>query len=139
MRGVPLRLEVGPRDVTSGVVTASRRDIPGKEGKLSIPQTQLTEKIESLLLEIHESLYHKALAFRDSHIFEPKNYDDMKEILSNGWAYTWWCGSRECEEKIKEDTKATTRCIPLGQTKESGKCIYCGKPASEKIYFAKAY
>ena len=84
-------------------------------------------------------MYQKALDFRDSHIFDPKNYDEMKEVLQNGWAFSWWCGNADCEAKVKEDTKATCRCIPLEQPGGSGKCIVCGQPADEKAYFSRAY
>jgi prolyl-tRNA synthetase len=63
----------------------------------------------------------------------------LKEVVQNGWAFSWWCGSAECEAKVKEDTKATTRCMPLNQPEESGSCIVCGKPAHRKVYFARAY
>jgi prolyl-tRNA synthetase len=84
-------------------------------------------------------MFNKARAFRDANIHDPKNYDELKQIVTDGWAYSWWCGSADCEAKIKEETRATTRCIPLDQTGESGPCIYCGQPAAEKVYFARAY
>jgi prolyl-tRNA synthetase len=139
MRGVPVRIEVGPKDVEKGSVMVARRDIPGRDGKLIIPQENLKGAIAELLTEIHAAMYDKAKSFRDSHISEPSNYDDLKKIVENGWAYSWWCGDATCEAKVKEDTKATTRCIPLDQPGGSGKCVVCGKPASEKVYFAKAY
>ena len=139
MRGVPLRIEVGPRDVDNQQITIARRDILGREGKSSLSTDNISDQIDLLLDEIHKSIYQKAVAFRDSHIFEPKDYDELKEIVTNGCAYSWWCESPECEQKIKEDTKATTRCIPLEQENGTGKCIYCGKEAHKKVYFAKAY
>jgi len=139
MRGVPVRIEVGPKDVEKGSVMVARRDIPGRDGKQIIPQENLKGAIAELLTEIHAAMYDKAKSFRDSHISEPSNYDDLKKIVENGWAYSWWCGDATCEAKVKEDTKATTRCIPLDQPGGSGKCVVCGKPASEKVYFAKAY
>ncbi|HZU87262.1 MAG TPA: proline--tRNA ligase [Anaerolineaceae bacterium] len=139
MRGVPLRLEIGPKDVQNGVVTAARRDIPGKAGKTALSMEQLPGQIAELLTEMHAALFERARAFRDAHIFDPKDYAEMQEVLQNGWALSWWCGSVECEAKIKEDTKATTRCIPLDQPGGHGQCIVCGQPASEKAYFAKAY
>ncbi|KAF0110991.1 MAG: prolyl-tRNA synthetase [Chloroflexi bacterium] len=139
MRGVPLRLEVGPKDVEKESVMAARRDIPGREGKSILPQEQLRGKIADLLTDIHTSLYERARAFRDAHIFDPKNYDELKQIVQEGWAFSWWCGDPACEAKVKEDTKATTRCIPLDQPARNGKCIVCGKDAHEKVYFSKAY
>lgn len=139
MRGVPLRLEIGPKDVEKGVVTAARRDIPGKAGKTALIMEHIDGQVAALLTEIHASLYEKAVAFRDSHIFDPKDYDELKEVVQNGWAYSWWCGSKECEAKVKEDTKATTRNIPLDQPGGTGRCVVCGEPAHEKVYFARAY
>ncbi len=139
MRGVPLRIEIGPKDVEKGVVTAARRDIPGKAGKTALSMEQLAGQVAELLTEIHAALYEKALAFRDAHIFEPKSYSEFKEVVQNGWAYSFWCGDKECEAQIKEDTKATTRCIPLEQESGRSVCIHCGKTATERAYFARAY
>ncbi len=139
MRGVPLRIEIGPKDVQKGSVMAARRDRPGREGKSFLSQENLAGQVDVLLNDIQQSLLQKATAFRDAHIFEPKDYEELKEIVQHGWAYAWWCGSGECEAKIKEETKATTRCIPMNQPEGSGTCVYCGKPAKEKVYFARAY
>ena len=139
MRGVPLRLEIGPKDVDKGVVTAARRDQPGRVGKTTLGLDQLSDQVSALLETIQKALYDKAVAFRDAHIFNPKDYQELQEVVQKGWAYSWWCGSKECESKIKEDTKATTRCIPLDQPGGSGKCIVCGEKADQKVYFARAY
>lgn len=139
LRGVPLRIEIGPKDVEKGSLAFARRDIPGREGKTFVPQTQLEGQVAEMLSEIQASLYDRALAFRNAHIFEPKDYGELQSVVQDGWAYSYWCGSLECEARIKEDTKATTRCIPLDQKESTGKCIVCGKPAKEKAYFAKAY
>lgn len=139
MRGVPLRLEIGPKDVEKHSVMAARRDIPGKPGKSILSMENLAAQIGSLLDEVQAGLLAKATRFRDEHIFEPRDYGHLKEVVQNGWAYAWWCGSADCEAKIKEETKATTRCIPLDQEGGKGKCIYCGQPADEKVYFARAY
>jgi len=139
MRGVPLRIEIGPRDVDNGVITLARRDMPGKEAKITVTIDQAAGTVAELLLAIHASLYDRAVAFRDSHIFDPKDYEEFKQVLNSGWALSWWCGEKACEATIKEDTKATTRCIPLDQPGGSGKCIHCGKPATEKAIFARAY
>ena len=139
MRGVPLRIEVGPKDVEKGSVMVARRDIPGREGKQIIPQENLSGAIAELLTEIHTALFERAKTFRDSHIFDPKDYEELKQTVENGWAYSWWCGDPACETKVKEDTRATTRCIPLDQPGGKGKCIICGKEANEKVYFAKSY
>ncbi len=139
MRGVPLRVEIGPKDVQKGTVALARRDMPGKAGKSFVSQENLAGQVAELLSEIHAAMYDRALAFRDAHIFDPKDYAELKEVVQNGWAFSWWCGSEECEAHIKEDTKATTRCIPLEQPGGTGRCIYCGAPATEKVYFARSY
>ncbi|MHC1740725.1 MAG: proline--tRNA ligase [Anaerolineaceae bacterium] len=139
LRGVPVRIEVGPKDVEKNSVMVARRDIPGREGKQILPQESLPGAIAELLTEMHASLFDRAKSFRDSHIFEPGDYEELKQIIEKGWAYTWWCGDAACEAKVKEDTRATTRCIPLDQPGGKGKCIVCGKEASEKVYFSKAY
>lgn len=139
MRGVPLRIEVGPKDVEKGSVMVSRRDIPGRDGKTIIPQSEISGRVKDLLDEIQKSLLVKATQFRDSHIFEPKDYEDLKQIVDHGWAFSWWCGDPACEAKVKEDTKATTRCIPFEQPGGHGKCVVCGKDATEKVYFSRAY
>jgi prolyl-tRNA synthetase len=139
LRGVPIRIEIGPKDVEKGSVALARRDIPGREGKSFIPQAGLRAEVDKTLAAIHKAMYDKALAFRDAHIFDPADYEEFKQVVLNGWAYSYWCGRSECEGKIKEDTKATTRCIPLDQKPGEGKCIYCGEAAHEKVYFARAY
>jgi len=139
MRGVPLRIEIGPKDVEKGTVAMARRDKPGREGKSFVPQAGLSRTVGMLLDEIQASLLARATTFRDSHIFDPKDYAELTEVVQNGWAYSYWCGDNECEAKVKEDTKATTRCIPLEQKEEKGKCIVCGKNAKRKVYFARAY
>jgi prolyl-tRNA synthetase len=139
MRGVPLRIEVGPKDVEKGSVALARRDKPGKEGKAFVPQAGLNSAVSGLLVEIQDALLKRATEFRDANIHEPKDYDDLKKIVTDGWAFSYWCESRECEAKVKEDTKATTRNIPFNQPTETGTCIVCGKPSKRKVYFAKAY
>ena len=139
MRGVPLRIEIGPKDVEKGTVALARRDRPGREGKSFLPQVGLAAAVTELLIDIQKSLLERATAFRDSHIFDPKDYTELKEAVQNGWAYSYWCESAECETKVKEDTKATTRCIPLDQQEGHGKCIVCGEDAKRKVYFARSY
>jgi prolyl-tRNA synthetase len=139
LRGVPLRIEVGPKDVEKGTVAFSRRDKPGKEGKFFVPATQLAGQVAEVLQTIQASLFEKALVFRESNTHNPMDYKEFKEIVQNGWANSWWCGRLECEEKIKEETRATTRCIPLAHEGGTGSCIYCGLPAKEKAFFARSY
>lgn len=139
LRGVPLRIEVGPRDVEKSSVMTARRDQPGKPGKKILSMENLSAQIGDLLDEIQAALLARATAFRDDNIHDASSYDQLKEIVQNGWAFSWWCGDATCEAAIKEDTKATIRCIPLEQPGGHGTCVYCGKPAHEKVYFAKAY
>jgi prolyl-tRNA synthetase len=94
---------------------------------------------ERLLAEIQQALHDKALAFRKSNTHDAKTYDDLKKAVENGFAFSFWCGSAECEAKIKEETRATMRCIPLDQPGGSGACVSCGKPASERAIFGRAY
>jgi prolyl-tRNA synthetase len=139
MRGVPLRIEIGPKDVEKGSVALARRDRPGKEGKSFVSQDGLAGVVGQMLVDIQRSLLEKATAFRDAHIHQPKDYDDLKQIVQDGWALAWWCGNPDCEARIKDETRASTRCIPLEQPGGTGHCVYCGAEASEQVYFARAY
>jgi prolyl-tRNA synthetase len=139
MRGVPLRLEIGPKDVAKGTVALARRDRPGKEGKSFVPQDRIQSLAAETLASIHTSLYDRALAFRKANTHDPRSYDEFRQAVEGGWAFSWWCGDGACETQIKEETKATTRNIPLEQPGGSGRCIHCGKPATERAIFAKAY
>jgi prolyl-tRNA synthetase len=139
MRGVPLRIEIGPKDVEKGTVAFARRDIPGKEGKVFVPCSQLEGQVAEILQTIQASLFDRALAFREANTYDPKTYDELKEVVQKGWALSWWCGNKECEAKVKDDTKASTRCIPLEQREGHGPCIVCGNDSSERVYFARSY
>jgi prolyl-tRNA synthetase len=139
MRGVPLRIELGPKDVAKSGAVLARRDRPGKEGKSAIPQAGIAEAVGMALAEIQKSLYDRALAFREANTAEPKDYAEFKAAVEKGFALACWCGSADCEAKIKEETKATMRCIPLEQPWGPGRCILCNRPAKEKAIFARAY
>ena len=139
MRGVPLRLEVGPKDIANNTVALARRDLPGKEGKSFVPQTDIAHTVADRLKTIQQALLDRARAFRDANTRDPQTYAEFKTVVEKGFAFSYWCGERECEAQIKEETKATTRCIPFEQPGEPGICIHCGQPAREKAYFAKAY
>ncbi|MFN2169535.1 MAG: proline--tRNA ligase, partial [Anaerolineae bacterium] len=115
LRGVPLRIEIGPRDVEKESVVFARRDIAGREGKSFVPMAGLTGAVGEMLDTIQENMLATATAFRDANIHEAKDYEALKAIVGNGWARAYWCGDDACEAKIKEDTKATSRCIPLDQ------------------------
>jgi prolyl-tRNA synthetase len=139
MRGVPLRMELGPKDVAKNSVVLARRDRPGKEGKSFVVQEGIAASVSQMLVEIQKALYDRALAFREGNTSNPATYDEFKKAVERGFALAWWCGSVTCEQKIKEETKATMRCIPLEQPGGNGKCIHCGSTASEKAIFARAY
>jgi len=139
MRGVPIRMEIGPKDVANQSVVLARRDIPGRDGKTFVGWSDLETRIPELLAEIQQSLFDKALAFRLANTHEVETYEEFKAAVDDGFALAWWCGSGDCDNAIKSETKATNRCIPMDQPGGEGKCIYCGKPAKEKAIFGKAY
>ncbi|HTZ74043.1 MAG TPA: proline--tRNA ligase [Candidatus Aquilonibacter sp.] len=139
MRGVPLRIELGPKDVAKGSVVLARRDRPGKEGKSFVPQAGIGATVAAALEEIQKALHDRALEFRKANTAETSDYEEFKKAVEKGFALSWWCGSSDCEAKIKEETKATMRCIPLDQEAGTGKCVYCGQAARDKAIFAKAY
>lgn len=139
LRGVPLRIEIGPKDVEKGSVALARRDFPGKEGKSFVSRDQLDKQVGDMLVAIQQSLFAKALAFREANTHDPKDYTELTNVMQYGWALSWWCGKKECEAKVKEDTKASTRCIPSEQPGGEGRCIVCGEPATEKVIFARSY
>jgi prolyl-tRNA synthetase len=139
MRGVPLRVEIGPKDVQKGTVVLARRDKPGKEGKSFVPQAGLAQAVAQALDAIQKALYERALNFRNANTADPANYQEFQSAVEKGFANAFWCGSPQCEQSIKEATKATLRCIPLEQPEGKGVCIYCGQPTNERGVFAKAY
>src|SRR5437899_2859003 len=139
MRGVPVRVELGPKDVAKQSAVLARRDRPGREGKVSASLADLPVTIERLLTEVQQALHDKALAFRKSNTHDANNYDELKKAVETGFAFAFWCGSADCEAKIKEETRATMRNIPLDQPGGSGKCVYCGQPAAERAIFGRAY
>jgi prolyl-tRNA synthetase len=139
MRGVPLRLELGPKDVAKSSVVLARRDKPGKDGKTFVPQQGIVAAVAQLLEEIQQALFDRALAFRNANTSEPADYTEFKRAVEKGFALAWWCGNADCETSIKEETKATMRCIPLEQPGGSGKCVHCGQPSQQKAIFARAY
>jgi prolyl-tRNA synthetase len=138
MRGVPIRIEIGQKDVAKNQVIMVRRDTHEKS-PLSLDN--LTPQISSLLEEIHKSLFQRAFAFRKENTHQVESYDELKDIIKSkgGFLVSFWCGDDNCEAKIKEETAATIRCIPFEQNEVEGKCIFCGKTAKTKAYFAKAY
>jgi prolyl-tRNA synthetase len=139
LRGVPLRIEVGPRDVAQEQVMFARRDRPGKAGKSPAPLAGLADAVADRLKLIQNDLLARATEFRDANTHEPTDYESFKEAVSQGFARAWWCGAAACEDQVKEETKATTRCIPFDQPGGSGPCVVCGGPAKEVAIFARAY
>lgn len=138
MKGVPVRLALGARDLEQGVVEIARRDTKEKR---SVSMEGIAGYVELLLKEIQESLFNKARVFRDEHITPAENWDEFVQLLDEkgGFISAHWDGTAETEEAIKEKTKATIRCIPLNNPKEEGKCIFSGKPSLQRVLFAKAY
>lgn len=136
LKGVPVRLAIGPKDLEKGTVEIARRDTKEKSFH-DIENT--SEIIINLLNEIQENIFKKAKSFREENTREADNYEDFKQLVEQGFVYAHWDGTAETEEKIKEETKATIRCIPLDQKIEEGTCIYSGKPSKGKVLFAKAY
>ena len=138
LKGVPVRLAIGPRDLENGTVEVARRDTLEKE---TLSMEDIAVKIEHLLENIQDNIYQKALSFRDANTFYVDTWDEFKErIEKGGFVWAHWDGTDETEEKIKEETKATIRLIALdGKAEEQGKCIYTGKPSKQRVVFAKAY
>ena len=138
LKGVPLRIAMGPRDLENGTLEIARRDTLEKQ---SILQDNVVEFVEKTLKEIQENLFKKALDYRNSHIVEVNSFEEFKEVLkiNGGFVSAHWDGTAETEDRIKELTKATIRCIPLNNTQEEGKCILTGKKSTQRVLFAKAY
>ena len=139
LRGVPLRMEIGPRDVANNVVMLARRDIPGRDGKQSVGQEGIAATVSALLKTIQADMLAKATKFRDDNIFEAKNYDEFKEMTQKGFVRAWWAGSNADEKQVQQETKATHRCYPLDQPGGEGICFYTGKRATRQAIFARAY
>ncbi|WP_316783663.1 proline--tRNA ligase [Pedobacter frigiditerrae] len=138
LKGVPVRLAIGGRDMENGTVELARRDT---REKATVPQEALDIYIANLLNEIQENIYNRAHEFREEHITEANSYDEFKELLDGktGFISAHWDGTAETEKQIKEETKATIRCIPLNNKQEDGVCIVTGKPSTQRVLFARAY
>jgi prolyl-tRNA synthetase len=138
LKGVPVRIAVGPRDLENGTVEIARRDSLKKE---TIAMNDVNNHIPHLLDEIQKNIYKKALKFRNENTYYVDKWSDFLEILDNqgGFIMAHWDGSSETEEKIKEETKATIRCIPFNNPEEAGNCIYSGKPSKQRVLFARSY
>lgn len=136
MRGVPLRIEIGPKDVEQGQVTLARRD---EKGRIRAPVEGVAQLVAATLDEIQANMLNKAREFMRENTHDPADYTDFQEVVKSGWADVWWCGEEDCEAKIKQETKATNRVIPLEQPGGQGVCIRCGNAATERAIFARAY
>ncbi|MCH8878109.1 MAG: proline--tRNA ligase [Chloroflexi bacterium] len=136
MRGVPLRIEIGPKDVEQGQVTLARRD---EKGRIRAPVEGVAQLVSATLDEIQANMLNKAREFMRENTHDPADYAEFKEVVKSGWADVWWCGEEDCEAKIKQETKATNRVIPLEQPGGQGVCIRCGNAATERAIFARAY
>jgi prolyl-tRNA synthetase len=140
LRGVPLRIEIGPRDVANQTVVLARRDVPGPSGKSVAPMDGLADSVGNALDVIQADMLAAATDFRDTNIHTAGTYEELKEIVSNAWARAYWCGDTACETRIKDETKASSRNIPLDQGDAGpGVCVVCGRPAQEWAYWARAY
>ena len=137
LRGVPIRLAIGLRDLENGTVEIARRDTLTKE---SVPLNGIGSRIKDLLAEIQENIYNKALDYRESNTFPVDTWEEFTtQIERGGFLLAHWDGTAETEAKIKDETKATIRCIPLNSIEETGKCVYTGNPSSKRVVFARAY
>ncbi len=138
MKGVPVRLAMGPRDLENGTVEVARRDTLSKE---VVSLEGISDYIENLLDEIQQGIFKKALDFRTKNITKVDTWDEFKETLKRQGGFIWahWDGTSETEDKIKAETKATIRCIPLENEQEDGVCVYSGKPSKQRVLFGLAY
>jgi prolyl-tRNA synthetase len=138
LKGVPVRIAIGPKDIENGVVEIARRDTKEKS---SVPAEGLIGYIQQLLEDIQQNLYNRALSYRDTHITEVNSWEEFKQVLNTkgGFVSAHWDGTSETEEKIKDETKATIRCIPLNNKEEAGVCVCSGKPSKQRVLFAMAY
>ncbi|MDW7649785.1 MAG: proline--tRNA ligase [Bacillota bacterium] len=138
MKGVPLRIEIGPRDLENGQAVLARRDTGEKE---TVSLDSLKTRVRELLGEIQANMYDKAKAFREENTYRTDDYDEFKKIIEEkrGFVVSRWCGDSDCEQAIKEDTKATIRCLPFNEETTSGPCLRCGTESDKLAYFARAY
>jgi prolyl-tRNA synthetase len=140
MRGVPVRVEIGPKDVANNAVVLAQRDIPGRDGKQTIAQERAAQTITELLVAVQANMLQQAIEFRDSSIHDVANYDELSQVVeAGGWARGWWAGSDDDERRMKDETGATIRCFPFDQPDTDGPCLFTGDRASEVALFARAY
>ena len=138
MKGIPMRIEIGPKDIENNQAVIVRRDT---HEKIVVSLDQIVEETDKTLKAIQKDMLEKARAHREEHTYVATNYEEFKETVANkpGFVKAMWCGDQECEDKIKADTTATSRCMPFEQEKLSDVCVCCGKPAKKMVYWGKAY
>jgi prolyl-tRNA synthetase len=142
LRGAPVRVELGPKDLEKNACVLARRDLPGKEAKvMGVPLAEAPAKIVQMLRDMQKDLFERARKLRDTNSFEVNSYDEFKKKIEEPGGFLWahWDGTRETEDRIAEETKATIRCIPFNRKQEQGKCVLTGKPSAGRVVFAKAY
>ena len=138
MRGIPVRIEVGPKDIEAGQAVIVRRDT---REKITVSFEELSAKVGEVLETMQKEMLERARAHRDSHTYTATNYEEFKDILANkpGFVKAMWCGDRACEDKVKEELSATSRCMPFEQEEISDVCVCCGKKAKRMVVWGKAY
>lgn len=139
LKGVPVRVEIGPRDVEKGMAAVARRDVPGKQGKAFVEQAGLGDYIAGLLNDIQRELFDRARRFQEERTLEVRTYDELKEAVETGFARAYWAGTTEDERRIQDETRATIRVIPFDQPETTGRCVYTGKETTQQVIFARAY
>jgi len=142
VKGVPVRIELGPKDLEKKACVIARRDVPGKEGKMmGVPLDVAAAKVAEILKDMQAGLFKRAKAFRDANTFEVNSYDEFKQRIEEpgGFFAAHWDGTRETEDKVAAETKATIRCIPSNIPREPGKCMVTGQPSAGRVIYAKAY
>jgi prolyl-tRNA synthetase len=139
LKGIPLRIELGPRDIDQGAVAVARRDIPGKEGKTTVNQNGLLDYVTDLLATIQQNLYDRALRFREERTFTVSSYDELREAVEKGFARCYWAGNNDDEQRIQSELRATIRVIPFDQPDSPGRCVLTGQETSQQVIFARAY
>ncbi|MBR5268141.1 MAG: proline--tRNA ligase, partial [Lachnospiraceae bacterium] len=138
MRGIPVRIELGPKDIEAGQAVLVRRDT---HEKITVALAEINEKVDELLKTIQKDMLERARQHREEHTYDAHNMEEMKDIADNkpGFIRAMWCGCQECENKLKEEVGVTSRCMPFAQEQIADTCVVCGKPAQKMVYWGKAY
>jgi prolyl-tRNA synthetase len=138
MRGIPVRIECGPKDIENGQAVICRRDT---REKYVVTFEELADKVQEILDMVQKDMLSRARAHVESHTYVARNYEEFVDTINNkpGFVKAMWCGDQACEDKIKEDVQATSRCIPFEQENLSDVCVCCGKPAKKMVYWGRAY